>query len=197
MFPVVTLASGGIDVRLEHRQPVPLLLELVLLALRARSRPPSLMNVTMACSSPASRNVPWPRQTSMTVPESRPKFSGSSSCRSRRTGGSGPGAARRCRRVRVSQRCRTAACAPRGRRRCARNPPRRPRRRRTPRTRGAQTSPMRDAHHGAAAGRARRRRGLRRRPVAERAPHVGQNADPSNISAKQRGQLTVASRARQ
>jgi hypothetical protein len=31
----------------------------------------------------------------------------------------------------------------------------------------------------------------------DRAPHVGQNADPSNISAKQFGQLMVASRARQ
>jgi hypothetical protein len=30
-----------------------------------------------------------------------------------------------------------------------------------------------------------------------RAPHVGQNAEPSNIIAKHRGQLTVASPARQ
>jgi hypothetical protein len=33
--------------------------------------------------------------------------------------------------------------------------------------------------------------------LAERAPHFGQNAAPSNIRAKQLGQLTVASRARQ
>jgi hypothetical protein len=33
--------------------------------------------------------------------------------------------------------------------------------------------------------------------LAERAPHFGQNADPANIGAKQPGQLTVASRARQ
>jgi hypothetical protein len=36
-----------------------------------------------------------------------------------------------------------------------------------------------------------------RSALAERAPQVGQNADPSNISAKQLGQLMVASRARQ
>jgi hypothetical protein len=32
---------------------------------------------------------------------------------------------------------------------------------------------------------------------ADRAPHAGQNADPSNIRAKQPWQLMVASRARQ
>jgi hypothetical protein len=33
--------------------------------------------------------------------------------------------------------------------------------------------------------------------LADLAPQWGQNADPSNIGAKQAGQLTVASRARQ
>jgi hypothetical protein len=33
--------------------------------------------------------------------------------------------------------------------------------------------------------------------LADLAPQCGQNADPSNIRAKQLGQLTVASRARQ
>ena len=32
-------------------------------------------------------------------------------------------------------------------------------------------------------------------PRARRAPHFAQNADPSNMSAKQDGQLIVASRA--
>jgi hypothetical protein len=33
--------------------------------------------------------------------------------------------------------------------------------------------------------------------LTDRAPHLGQKADPSNIWAKQRGQAIVASRARQ
>jgi hypothetical protein len=33
--------------------------------------------------------------------------------------------------------------------------------------------------------------------LADRAPHFGQNADPAKMRAKQAGQLTMASRARQ
>ena len=170
-------------------------------ALRLLSRPravetPPWMKVTIWCSSPASRNVPWPRQTSITAPESLPKFTRFIILPQREARpvahAAAAGASRRPRR-------RSDGAPPpatRARRTAARRRRRRPRRRRSRRTRAAaasrsstRCSSLRHAGQRArgvvfrlGAGRARRRTS-------------GRTRAPSNTSAKQDGQLTVASRA--
>src|SRR5919106_1958688 len=160
------------------------------------------MNVTIWCSSPASRNVPWPLQTSTTVPEIFAKFTrfiirphdghgryrtAAAECVTGRTG-SDPVAVDR-----LGPIPNTAACAS-------------PSAHTRSNAAASSHTPPHIAHSNSVVGPTCTRRISRPQPghgvfvssVARRAaaaPQCGQYALPANIRAKHEGQLIVANSA--